>query len=219
VALLLVGLAAPGAPALAQAGSPAAPLASRSTLSIAVDGHNARVLTAREGTVLPARTVFLTGFSAVYLVPTSRFAASFRLRESTRSGDLGYGDLSATYSFGSLAAEVGYGWRRGYELASGLAHAEKHRFARVGGSWRAPLLATPLTLEGRAAFFVPVGGTPDGPNAMIGWDGETTLRVELAPLPMNGIIGFRFERFRVYRTEQEVSMLRLGLSLGSLRVP
>jgi hypothetical protein len=181
------------------------------SLTVTGDGHSARVLTAREGTVLPERAVALTGLRAVYQSDSNRFGGSVQLRASTGPRDLLYGDLSATYSFGTLIAEVGVGWRSGFELSTGLVHGEVHQFARVGGGWRAPIDATPLTFEGRIGLFRPFS-SPDGPaNALRGWEGETTLRIALGALPLDGVVGFRFERFRVNRTEQEVSMLRAGL--------
>jgi hypothetical protein len=180
-------------------------------ITVGVDGSNARVLTARAGTVLPARDVSLAGFRAAYRRAGSRLTTSLHVRQSTLANDLAFGDLSAAFALSAFSLEAGYGWRRGYELSTGLAHGDLHHLARVGGRWRVPLVATPFTIEGRFAMFVPVEYTPAGGEALAGWEGETGVRMALVRLPIDALLGYRFERFRVHRTEQEVSLLHLGL--------
>jgi hypothetical protein len=211
-ALALALAAAPLAAPLGAQGREASPPAPGAPLRLGVEADLARVLTARAGTVVPTRDVFLRGLDFEYRPAAARWGLQVRARQSTRSDDLRVGLVAAAYSFGPVSAELGYAWRAGYELATGLAHGEMHGFARAGGAVRIPLAATPLSLEGRAAVFVPVSGADRPEDALRGFDGETAIRWGLTRLPLDAVVGFRFERLRVYRTEQEVSALRMGVA-------
>ncbi len=207
----LAMLALAPAIALASALAIALPLhAQGAVLRIGIEAHAARVLAARVGSVLPEREVFLRGVTIDYRRGRSPLGVQLRLQQSTRSDDLGFGVVAASYAIRYFAAEVGYGWRAGYQLSTGLAHGEQHRFVRAGGAVSAPLGASPLSLEGRAALYVPVSSTESSEDALSGFDGETAIRWSLARWPIEALVGFRFERLRVYRTEQEVSALRVG---------
>jgi hypothetical protein len=179
-------------------------------LRIGVEAQSARVLAARVGSVVPERDVFLRGITIDYRRGGSPLGLQLRLQQSTRSDDLGFGVVAASYAIRYFAAEVGYGWRAGYQLSTGLAHGEQHRFARAGGAVSVPLGASPLSLDARAALYVPVSPTARSEDALSGFDGETALRWSLARWPVEALVGFRFERLRVYLTEQEVSALRVG---------
>jgi hypothetical protein len=135
-----------------------------------------------------------------------------RVRGSPQAGDLAYGDVSGTFAAGTVAAEAGLAWRRGYDLSTGLAHGEVHRFARVGLLWRQQVNATPLTLRWRAGVYLPVTGGTGANEPARGWEGESALLYDLSRAPVTLRIGFRFERFRVNRMEQEVGMLQIGVT-------
>lgn len=189
---------------------PAPLYAQGAVLRIGVEAQVARVLAARVGSVLPERDVFLRGVTLDYRRGGSPLGLQLRLQQSTRSDDLGFGVVAASYAIRHFAAEVGYGWRAGYQVTTGLAHGEQHRFVRAGGAVSVPLGASPLSLDGRAALYVPVSSTGSSEDALSGFDGETAFRWSLTRWPIDALVGFRFERLRVYRTEQEVSALRVG---------
>ena len=204
-------VASPLAPAARAQSHLLGPAPVRTSLELTLDAHSARVLSAREAVVPPARTVSLGGLSASYWIPGGRLELAGRVRKSTLADDLAFGDLTATRYFGALGAEVGAGFRRGYDANTGLVHGFAHKFLRLGGSWRSALVATPLTLEARLGMFVPLGASDFAGGELSGWDGESTLRMAIGSLPFDGLIGFRFERFQVDRTVQEVSHLRAGI--------
>jgi hypothetical protein len=205
-ALLLAVVVAPEATAQ-RFGSPPV----RTSLEVTIDAHSARVLSAREAIVPPERTVLLGGISASYWMSGGHIEFSGRIRKSTLSDDLAFGDLTATRYFGALGADLGAGFRRGYDANTGLMHGRGHKLLRIGGSWRSALTATPLTIEARLGMFVPLGASELPGGALSGWDGESTLRMTVGSLPFDGLVGFRFERFQVDRTVQEVSHLRAGI--------
>jgi hypothetical protein len=183
----------------------------RTSLEVTLDAHDARVLTAREGLVPPARRVMLGGLSASYWLSGGRLEFAGRVRKSTLADDLAFGELTATRYVGALGVDLGAGFRRGYDANTGLLHGMAHEYLRLGGSWRSALVATPLTIEARVGRFVPLGASALPGGRLSGWDGESTLRLAIGSLPFDGLIGFRFERFEVDRAVQEVSQLRAGV--------
>ncbi len=185
-------------------------------LRIGVLLQSASVRMARTGTVVPERDVALRGIDASYRFAGSRYGVALRVQQSSLgSEDLSFGDLTATYDWGlglGLAPELGIGWRNGYEPSTGLAHGRRLTFARPGVRAHTPVGGSPLSLEVRVSRYIPVSGGGSGDDAMSGWDGETGLRWSFPDWPIDAAIGYRFERFDVYRAEQEVSSVRAEIS-------
>lgn len=206
VVTVLLALGATGAQAQLLGAPPP-----RRPLEITLDLHNARVLSVREGVIPPERMVSLAGVAASYRLPGGRYDVAVRLRKSTLAGDLAFGDAAVSRRFGALGAEVGFGWRRGYDAASGALHGATHTFVRIGGGWRDVIDATPLTLEARLGAYLPTGPAALPGGALSGWDGESSVRVAIGATAFDALVGYRFERFAVDRLVQEVSLLRGGV--------
>lgn len=185
-------------------------------LRVGVLVQAASVRMARTGTVVPERDVALRGIDASYHFPHARYGVALRAQQSTLgSDDLSFGDLTATYDWGlgvGLAPELGLGWRNGYEPVSGLAHGKAMTFARPGVRMSTSVGGSPLSLELRVSRYIPMSGGGSGDDTMSGWDGETGLRWSFPYWPIDMAIGYRFERFTVYRAEQEVSSVRAEIS-------
>jgi hypothetical protein len=177
---------------------------------------NARVLSAREGTVLDPREIFVVGYGLAYKPVGRRLGAIVRVRGSTLARDLAYGDVGAQVGWAHATAEAGLAWRRGYDLASGLAHGEVHRTARLGLRVRQPVYATPLTLQWRAGIFMPLTAGEGAEEPPRGWEGESALLYDWSRMPVTLRLGFRFERYRVNRMEQEVTMMHVGVTWRGL---
>lgn len=222
---------------LATLGALATPLAAQDTerLHIAVVGQSARVRTARLGTVLPERDVSLRGIDARVRV-RGPLSIALRFHQSTLGGDdLTYSDVSALYALGGLiervggvaardavgdvAAELAYGSQAGYELTTGLAHGERHRFARLGVRASTPLAGSPLSLEVRMSHYLPAGSDGASEDRLSGFDGETAVRWTFAQWPADVALGYRLGRLDVYRAAQEVSSLRLEVAWRGLGTP
>ena len=196
----------------------AAGAGARLRIGVLVQAANVRM--ARTDTVVPARGVFMRGVEVEYRPAASPIGFAVRAHQSSLGGgDLAYGDASAMYAWQlgapvivELAADLALGWRTGYEPGTGLAHGKGYMFLRPGIRARAPVGLSPLSLELRVSPFVPVSGEGRSVDALAGWDGETGLRWSFAHWPIDAAFGYRFERFRVYRTEQEVSAVRFELA-------
>lgn len=179
---------------------------------VELDAQSARVLTAREGVVPPSRTVALGGV-AVRLRPSrSPYRFGLQLHRATQENDLAFGEVGMARAFGSLAAELGLGWRSGYDAGSGELHGASHRFVRVGAAWGTAFSATPLSLQARAGTYLPLAEATLPGGALAGWEGETALRLSLGGWPVDAVMAFRFERFSVERAVQEVSEVRIGMA-------
>jgi hypothetical protein len=188
-------------------------------LALDVEFANARILSAREGTVLDPRTILVVGYGLGYEPTGSRLGVAVRVRGSSQEGDLGYGDLSASFAFSHLAAEGGVAWRRGYDLSTGLLHGTVHRVGRVGLRYRRPLHATPLRLQWRAGAYLPLAEADGANEPPRGWEGESSLIYDFTRSPASLRVGFRFERFRVNRVEQELSMIQVAMTWRGVSEP
>lgn len=176
----------------------------------------ASVRMARTGTVVPERDVFLRGLDASYHFAGSRYGVALQVQQSSLgSEDLSFGDIAATYDWGlgaGVAPELAIGWRNGYEPSTGLAHGKRLIFARPGVRASTSIGGSPLSLELRVSRYIPMSGGGGSDDAMSGWDGESGLRWSFPHWPIDAAIGYRFERLRVYRAEQEVSSMKVELS-------
>jgi hypothetical protein len=211
---MLAGLVVLAANARLQAQLPSALRPTGVTIDTEV--ANARVLSAREGTVLDPREILVVGYGVAFKPVGQRFGAMVRVHGSTLSRDLAYGDVGAQVDWGNATAEAGLAWRRGYDLTSGLAHGAVHRAARLGVLVRQPVHATPLTLQWRAGVYVPLAAGSGAEEPPRGWEGESALLYDWSRSPVTLRLGFRFERFRVNRMEQEVSMVHFGVTWRGL---
>lgn len=187
------------------------PVATRAPIELSIDGLNARVLTAREGVVPPARTVLLAGLGASYLAAAGTFEVSGQLRRSTLNRDLGFGDLTLARPLGSFTPQVAVAWRTGYDATTGEIHGATHTFARLGTGWRHALTATPLALHARLGLYLPLREGVLAGGAVGGWEGESAIRIAIGARPLEARLAFRFERFTADRAVQETSHLSAGL--------
>jgi len=198
-------------------------------LRISLVGRAARVRTARDGTVLPERDVFVRGVDVEYRL-RAPLAVALRAHQSTLGGDdLTFGDIAALYSLGGLVERIGgsatrsavgeldlefaLGFQSGYELATGFAHGENHGLTRLGVRAHTPLgdATSPLSFDVRLGRIMPPG-LFGGERAPTGFDGETGLRWTFHAWPVDAALGYHFGRLDVSGAAQEVSALRFGIS-------
>ena len=197
-------------------------------LRISLVGRAARVRTARDGTVLPERDVFVRGVDAEYRL-RAPLAVALRAHQSTLGGDdLTFGDIAALYSLGGLVERIGgsatrtavgdlelefaLGFQSGYELATGMAHGENHGFTRLGLRANTPLgdATSPLSFDLRLGRIMPPGLFAG--EGATGFDGDTGLRWTFHAWPVDASLGYHFGRLDVSGAAQEVSALRFGIS-------
>jgi len=135
----------------------------------------------------------------------SRFGAQLYFVEMNEqaAGTGKYSSLAMTLLYGSEtgAAELGVLRRPGHSPVTDVDLDQMYSALRLGGRGATRLGTTPVTLGGRAAVYVPIGG--DGKSAH-GFDLETEVRWVAEKLPVGASIGYRFERFNVDRAEQEL---------------
>lgn len=196
----------------------AAPLALRAqhrgapTFEVRAITHQARVRSALGTIVPPERAVPMYGFELVLptgwrpLAIEGRFLRSAHGRADLRSRDLG---LTLGSEVFRLAAA--YGDRGSYEPASGLAHHRDAAFIRVGVriGWRPS--GSGLLLRLHADHYLPLRAGDVPPPGLRGTEVATAITYRPLRLPMTASIGYRLERFRIFRVDQEVSALTLAL--------
>jgi hypothetical protein len=138
----------------------------------------------------------------------SRFAAQLYFVEMSEqaAGTGKYSSLAMTLLYGSetAAGELGVLRRPGHSPVTDVDLDQMYSALRLGGRGSTRLGTTPVTLGGRAAVYVPLGGS--GKSAH-GFDLETEVRWVAAKLPVGASIGYRFERFNVDRAEQELGAI------------
>ncbi len=135
----------------------------------------------------------------------SRFGAQLYFVEMNEqaAGTGKYSSLAMTLLYGgeSGAGELGVLRRPGHSTVTDVDLDQMYSALRLGGRGSTRLGTTPVTLGGRAAVYVPLGGR--GKSAH-GFDLETEVRWVAEKLPVGASIGYRFERFNTDRAEQEL---------------
>lgn len=143
----------------------------------------------------------------------SRWAAQLYFVEMNEqaAGTGKYSSLAMTALYGSAtgAAELGVLRRPGHSPVTDVDLDQMYSALRVGGRGSTKLGTTPITLGGRAAVYVPLGGR--GKSAH-GFDLETEVRWVAEKLPVGASIGYRFERFNTDRAEQELGAIVTSFS-------
>ena len=138
----------------------------------------------------------------------SRFGAQLYFVEMNEqaAGTGKYSSLAMTLLYGGEtgAAELGVLRRPGHSTVTDVDLDQMYSALRVGGRGSTRLGTTPVTLGGRAAAYVPLGGRGKGAH---GFDLETEVRWVAEKLPVGASVGYRFERFNTDRAEQELGAI------------
>lgn len=189
----------------------AAPLQAQAEREPLLRGHfalvlqNVRLLSNVRNSLPTALDANAGGIDLTLRLRDSRFGAQLYFVEMNEqaAGTGKYSSLAMTLLYGGEAgaAELGVLRRPGHSPVTDVDLDQMYSALRVGGRGATRLGTTPVTLGGRAAVYVPLGGS--GKSAH-GFDLETEVRWVAEKLPVGASIGYRFERFNVDRAEQEL---------------
>ena len=147
--------------------------------------------------------------------PWSPLRAEGRILRSTLgSSDLHSIDAGLVVGWRVLGVAAAYGQRASYDPASGLAHARGAEFGRLGVRLNSSAPTTPFSIHLRGDAYLPAQAADTAANAISGWDAEGGVTWHARRQPLTASLGYRLERFRIFRVEQEVSALTFSLGVA-----
>jgi hypothetical protein len=184
--------------------------------------HSLRLLTHQAlvrsalGTLLPPeRRVSQTGVAISLASPWRPLRAEGRiLRSSLGSSDLHSMDAGFVVGWRAFAVAAAYGQRASYDPESGLAHARGAEFGRFGVRLSSSAATSLFSIHLRGDTYVPAQAADTAANALRGWDAEGGVTWRARRQPLTASVGYRLERFRIFRVEQEVSALTFSLGVA-----
>ena len=125
--------------------------------------------------------------------------------------------MEAAFLMGSrkFALDLGAATRTGFDslgFNGGGPFDSTYIFARGGFRSRANLGNTDFSVQLRALYYVglPVVSDLLGDPKLKGWSGETGLSYTWKVFPLTVNLGYRIERFKVWKRDQEISSLTFG---------
>lgn len=207
----LLGLAGLAAPARAQevAATPIPGLEGRAGLVVS----SMRLLTSVDGEVPVQYDGAVTGLEFLGWLPKRRLGlhASFQGGDGPPAGGR-YSAVALTGLYGSqpLALEVGYHRRALYNEDSQRDLDRPFNLLRLGGRGTTPLGTTPFALSLRGALMTPL--STDFDKGASGFELESEMRWLPRTTRISAAVGYRFERLKVEKAEQEVGYVTLGLA-------
>lgn len=189
----------------------AAQTASAAGFTVRILGHQAKVRTALGDLVPPERDVSQYGLELSAPTPLRALRVEGRiLRAPQGSIDLQSIDAGLVASWRFIGVAAAWGQRGSYSPELGTAHGRVASFGRAGARVQVPFGDTGFVLHLRGDAYVPFDAAPDPEDAIKGWDTESGVSYHFSRLPVTATLGYRLERFRIFRAEQEVSSLTFG---------
>ena len=181
-------------------------------VTIRAISHQALVRSALGDLIAPERRVSQLGMELTLPSPWRALRVEGRLlgAEGGRV-DLRSLDAGLVVGWRTLGVAAAFGQRGSYDPASGLAHARDAQFGRAGLRLRLGDPDAPFILHLRGDTYVPLRAVNDAADALDGWDAEGGVTWRAKELPYTVSLGYRLERFRIFRVEQEVSALTVAL--------
>jgi hypothetical protein len=193
-------------------GASVAQAATAGGLTVRILGHRARVRTALGDLVPPERNVSQFGLELSAPTPWSALRVEGRmLRAGSGGADLQSTDVGLVASWRLIGISAAWGQRASYSPERGLAHGRLASFGRVGARVHLGFGDSGFVLHVRGDTYVPFDTPPDPEDAITGWDTESGVSYHFSRLPVIATLGYRLERFRIFRAEQEVSSLTFGI--------
>ena len=210
---VLFALAVVGASSAAQAqdveATPIPGLEGRAGLQV----QSMRLLTSVEGEVPVKYDGTVTGLEFLGWLPKRRLGlhAGFLGGDGPPNGGR-YSAVALTALYGAepLALEVGYQRRALYNEDSQRDLDRPFSLLRIGGRGTTPLGTTPFALSLRGSLLTPLAIEFD--KGASGFDLESEMRWTPRTSRVSAALGYRFERLRVEKAEQEVGYVTLGVA-------
>lgn len=175
--------------------------------------HSMRLLTSIESQVPVEYDGTVSGLEFLGWLPKRRLGlhAGFLAGDGPPNGGR-YSAVSLTALYGGepLALEVGYQRRTLYNEDSQRDLDRPFSLLRLGGRGTTPLGTTPFALSLRGSVLTPLALEFD--KGASGFDLESEMRWVPRTSRISAALGYRFERLKVEKAEQEVGYVTLGLA-------
>lgn len=184
-------------------------------VAVRVLSHQAFVRSALGDLVPPERRVSLLGVELILPTPWRALRVEGRvLRSEQGQVDLRLLDAGLVFGSREVGVAAAFGQRGSYDPETGLAHTRDAEFGRVGLRFRVGAPDAHFVLHLRADAYAPVGSMDSPADSISGWDAEGGVTWRSAGHPVTASLGYRLERFRIFRVEQEVSALTFALGVA-----
>lgn len=187
----------------------------RGGVAIRMLSHQALVRSALGELLPPERRVSQWGLGLI--LPTFWPAMHIEgrvLRGERGSIDLRSVDAGVVLGWRSLGLAAAFGQRGSYDPQTGLAHGREAEFSRLGLRLATGDPDAMFTLHLRGDAYLPIQKMEDSADALSGWDAEGGVTWRTRRLPLTASLGYRLERFQIFRVQQEVSALTVALGLA-----